>query len=378
MGQCLIESFAMSDSPTDSPVDAPIDAEKLPPERAQSPTGAAPELQPQAAPGGAATGRSGFGALVLGGAVAAALGFALAQVVPLSGGAPAISGGVSAGDLAAIKSDLADLRASVAAAPPTDTSGLTARLDAMESRLSGLAAPDLSAVEGRIAALEARPLGSLSAADAAALAGLQSEVAALKSGGISQAQVDAANAALQAKLDEAMAAATAMQTNAADTAAKAAQRGAVLQIGAALDSGAPYSSAIKALEGVNVPEALVANAAGLPSLKSLQDGFPPAARTALDAALKADMGAGWTDRALSFLRTQVGARSLSARDGTDPDAILSRAEAALSAGDVPAALSELDALPEIAKTAMAQWRLGADQRQAAQAALATLTQELGL
>ena len=378
MGQCLIESFAMSDSPTDSPVDAPIDAEKLPPERAQSPASAAAELPPQSAPGGAATGRSGFGALVLGGAVAAALGFALAQVVPLSGGAPAISGGVSAGDLAAIKSDLADLRASVAAAPPTDTSGLTARLDAMESRLSGLAAPDLSAVEGRIAALEARPLGSLSAADAAALAGLQSEVAALKSGGISQAQVDAANAALQAKLDEAMAAATEMQTNAADTAAKAAQRGAVLQIGAALDSGAPYSSAINALEGVSVPEALVANAAGLPSLKSLQDGFPPAARTALDAALKADMGAGWTDRALSFLRTQVGARSLSARDGTDPDAILSRAEAALSAGDVPAALSELDALPEIAKTAMAQWRLGADQRQAAQAALATLTQELGL
>ncbi len=378
MGQCLIESFAMSDSPTDSPVDAPIDAEKLPPERAQSPAGAAAELPPQSAPGGAATGRSGFGALVLGGAVAAALGFALAQVVPLSGGAPAISGGASADDLATIKSDLADLRASVAAAPPTDTSGLTARLDAMESRLSGLAAPDLSAVEGRIAALEARPLGSLSAADTAALAGLQSEVAALKSGGISQAQVDAANAALQAKLDEAMAAATAMQTNAADTAAKAAQRGAVLQIGAALDSGAPYSSAIKALEGVSVPEALVANAAGLPSLKSLQDGFPPAARTALDAALKADMGAGWTDRALSFLRTQVGARSLSARDGTDPDAILSRAEAALSAGDVPAALSELDALPEIAKTAMAQWRLGADQRQAAQAALATLTQELGL
>lgn len=378
MGQCLIESFAMSDSPTDSPVDAPIDAEKLPPERAQIPAGAAPEFPPQSAPGGAATGRSGFGALVLGGAVAAVLGFALAQVVPLSGGAPAISGGASADDLAAIKSDLADLRASVAAAPPTDTSGLTARLDAMESQLSGLAAPDLSAVEGRIAALEARPLGSLSAADTAALAGLQSEVAALKSGGISQAQVDAANAALQAKLDEAMAAASAMQTNAADTAAKAAQRGAVLQIGAALDSGAPYSSAIKALEGVSVPEALVANAAGLPSLKSLQDGFPPAARTALDAALKADMGAGWTDRALSFLRTQVGARSLSARDGTDPDAILSRAEAALSAGDVPAALSELDALPEIAKTAMAQWRLGADQRQAAQAALATLTQELGL
>ena len=175
-----------------------------------------------------------------------------------------------------------------------------------------------------------------------------------------------------------MQAVDAMQQSAAAAATKSAQGAAILQIHAAMDSGAAYGAALQALQGITLPEALTANAEGLPSLKVLQDSYPQAARLALEAALKADMGESWTERALSFLRTQVGARSLTAREGTDPDAVLSRAEAALSAGDVPGALTELDALPDTAKTAMETWRTGADRRQAAQAGLAALTQELGL
>jgi hypothetical protein len=321
--------------------------------------------------------RTGWGGPVLGGLIAAGLGFGLAQYLPFSG---MIGGGsgFSTEEGAVLKAEIADLRAALAAVPPADTGAVAARLDAVEQALAGMAAPDLSAIEGRIATLEARPTGSLSGADAAALAALRAEVASMKSGGIAQSQVDAASAALQAKLDETLAAAEALRVDASETAAKAAQRGALLQIGAALDSGAAFGSALQALEGAEIPEALSGNAAGLPSLKTLQDGFPEAARLALDAALKADMGDGWGERAMSFLRTQVGARSLTARDGADPDAVLSRAEAALTAGDVGTALTELDALPEIARTAMAGWRAGADQRQAAQAALYALTQELGL
>ena len=151
-----------------------------------------------------------------------------------------------------------------------------------------------------------------------------------------------------------------------------------MQISAALDSGAPYGSALKALEGASLPEVLVANVAGLPSLKSLQDSFPEAARLALDAALKDQMGSSWTERVTAFLRTQVGARSLTPREGDDPDAVLSRAQSHLAAGDVGAALAELDKLSDVAKTAIAGWRIGADLRQSAIAALGTLMQERGL
>lgn len=350
--------------PAEEPVlvpDAPAMASEPPRE---SPTAAPPR-------------RTGWTGPVLGGVIAAGLGFGLAQVPPFAGLFTSTAA-ISAEEFATLQAEVTGLKSALAAVPVTDTTALTTRIDGLETALSTATTPDLGAVEQRLSALENRPVGSLSGADAAALAALQTEVAALKAGGIAQSQVDAASAALQAKLDAAMAATQALQADTAAMATRAARQGALLQIGAALDSGAPFGSALKALDGVTIPPVLVENATGLPSLKSLQDGFPDAARLALDAAVKADMGTGWTDRALSFLRTQVGARSLTPRDGTDPDAILSRAEAALAAGDVPATLTELDALPDLAKTAMAGWRAGADKRQAAQAALATITQEMGL
>ena len=358
----------MSDSSSDLPAETVLPE----PERAIA---APPEAERPVPP---AARKSGWAGPVLGGVIAAGLGFGLAQYLPLAGYLGGAATGPSVEEMTALQTEVADLKAALAAQPQGDGADLAARLDALETRMANTAAPDLGALETRIAALEQRPVGSLSGSDAAALAALQAEVFALKSSGIAQTQVDAASAALQAKLDAAMAAAEAMQTSASETAAKSAQRAALLQISAALDSGAAFGSALTALDGITLPPALTDNSAGLPSLKSLQDSFPEAARLALDAALKADMGEGWTDRALSFLRTQVGARSLTARDGADPDAILSRAEAALAAGDVPATLAELDALPDIAKTAMAGWRTGADQRQAAQSALTALSQELGL
>lgn len=359
---------------TDKPaVDDPL-ADPVPEVAQAAPAQTTPPLPPPAAVAPVPR-RSGWAGPVLGGVIAAGLGFGLAQYLPFSNMATV---GVSAEELAAVRAELDSLKAAIAVLPGADLGGLTERLDALERRVADAAVPDLAPIEGRIAALESRPVGSLSAADAATLASLQAEVAAMKAGGISQAQVEAANAALQAKLDEAMAAAAALQASAAETATKSAERAALLQISAALDSGAPFGSAVTALQGAALPEVLTANAGGIPSLKSLQDGFPQAARLALDAALKDQMGTGWTERVTSFLRTQVGARSLTPKAGDDPDAVLSRAEAALSAGDVGAALAEVDKLPDVARSAIAGWRVGADLRQQALAALATLMQERGL
>jgi hypothetical protein len=207
----------------------------------------------------------------------------------------------------------------------------------------------------------------------AELAALKEQVAALGSGGSVPADVIAAADAAEARLKAAEASATAMAEQ-AEAAAAAARRGAALdRVTAALDSGAPYASALPELGGVDLPPVLLDNAAvGLPTVADLAERFPEAARTALEAALRANMGESWTDRVSSFLRSQTGLRSLTPREGNDPDAVLSRAEAALAQGRVADAITELAAMPEAGKPALADWLAQAQTRVDAEAAVAAL------
>ena len=156
-------------------------------------------------------------------------------------------------------------------------------------------------------------------------------------------------------------------------------RAALGRIHAAVDGGGPFGSAVTELSetGHEVPAVLAdAAASGIPTLPDLQRSYPAAARAALDAALRADMGESWTERATAFLRTQTGARSLTPLEGNDPDAILSRAEAALNQGQLAPALAELGALPDAAKVPLSDWIAAAEQREAAIAALASLSTAL--
>jgi hypothetical protein len=227
----------------------------------------------------------------------------------------------------------------------------------------------------RLAALESKPMPA--GTDSAALDQLRADVAAIKTNGAAvmsaqvQADLDAKVQATEAKL-------TAIEQSAQAQAAATLTRAALGQIAAALDSGAPYPSAIAALAGADIAVVLTDNAsAGLPSLQALQASFPDSARTALEAALRANMGESWSERVGNFLRTQVGVRSLTPRDGPDPDAILSRAEAALTAGDVAQALAEIATLPTPAQDALSAWRVRAQLRLDAQAALAALLAKAG-
>ena len=65
------------------------------------------------------------------------------------------------------------------------------------------------------------------------------------------------------------------------------------------------------------------------------------------------------------------------REGNDPDAVLSRAEAALVAGDLPAALAEIAALPPVAQEVLSPWVATAQTRLNAIAAVADLTSKIG-
>jgi hypothetical protein len=187
-----------------------------------------------------------------------------------------------------------------------------------------------------------------------------------------QAQLDGAVAEARSQIEAAQAEAARIEAEAAEAAEKAAATAALEQVAAALDTGAEYAEPLAVVvdAGVTVPEALTAGADGsIPTLPTLQAEFPDAARAALDASIRADEADTTMERAIAFLRTQTGARSLTPREGDDPDAVLSRAEAALRDGNLSAALTELGALPETGLAAMADWKAAAESRQAAVSAL---------
>ena len=111
-------------------------------------------------------------------------------------------------------------------------------------------------------------------------------------------------------------------------------------------------------------------------MAALRAGFAPAARDALTASLAETAGGSFWNRTTAFLRSQTGARSLTPRAGSDPDAILSRAEAALGAGDLGAALTEVAALPPAGQARMAEWQGLAERRLAAAQAIAAMAAQV--
>jgi hypothetical protein len=325
----------------------------------------------------------------IGGAIAAVFGFGLAQVVPdgwPSQGMDALEATVAeqAALIADQQAELAGLKieleaVSVQAAPDP---ALAERLDVVESAIpapydDAALAARITVIEDRLTAIEALPQDGSGAspaaiaAQAAALAALQAEVAALRGNAGSASDIEAAAEAAEARLAEAEARATELRAAAEADAAQAMTRTALRQIAVALEAGGPYASALAAFDPAVLPAVLVEGAeAGLPTLSDLQASFPDAAREALAASLKADMGDGWGDRLGSFLRTQTGARSLTPRDGTDP-------EAALAEGRIADCLAEVAALPEAGQQAMVAWVATAERHQAGAAALQSLQTAVG-
>ncbi|MDO5647217.1 COG4223 family protein [Paracoccus sp. (in: a-proteobacteria)] len=190
-----------------------------------------------------------------------------------------------------------------------------------------------------------------------------------------QQQIENAAEKAEQRLAEAQAEAQALQDAAAETTRRAQAIAAVASLQAALDHGVTPDHARDTLNaaGLDAPDAL---RVAVPSLAELQADYAEAARVALRASLRQD-SAGGGNLVTNFLRAQTGARSVTAREGTDPDAILSRANVQVQAGDIAAALTELAALPDSARAApaMADWLTRAQIHHDAQAALADLSSQ---
>lgn len=285
--------------------------------------------------------------MVLGGAAAAAIGFGAAMFIPpkLANNTAAFEQRLSQQDatLKALKDDVAGLsnpdQNGLAATTAQNTAAITdiaGRLEAIDNQIGALGAR-LTELENRLAPAPAQTPDAATNADITALRAALAE---------------------QKTQLEAMASRTAEQDKIANAGARATlRRAALTRMQTALDSGAGFAPALADLEetGVTIPAALKAVAAGgVVSLAQLQESFPDAARAALSAARKAQPETG-TGGFTAFLRDQLGARSLEPQAGNDPDAILSRIEAATRENRLADALAEMETLPEVARVELSDW-----------------------
>lgn len=341
--------------PAPSPEPAPAETPKAP--------------QPPAPPPAPAPTRSGGGAarfvgLLLGGIAAAAAGFGLATYGAREGWPLVLP------QTSTLQSEMVTLRDQVAALAATKID--PSRLDTLESQIASLPQQDSAALDQRLAVLEARPE---TAADPQLIADLQAQIGTLAT---RLAEQQTTTTRIAEEIDSQIRQKLEGATTEAEALRQAAERrAALLGLETALTAGLPLTNSAVRLQdaGIEVPEPLTALIDAPVTLPDLQAQIPDAARQALLAARKADMGDTLTDRLTTFLQTQTGARPLAPQEGDTPEAVLSRIESHVRSGDIAAARDQIASLPPAAQQALADWAALADRYLAGRAALATLLQE---
>lgn len=273
-----------------------------------------------------------------------------------------------------------------AAAPSGDTAALTARLDAVEKKVAaqptasvttsaapsgGAADAQVTALAGRLAALEQRP-----AVDPAQVA-----AAAKTAGAAAQAAEQVQQEVSGVKGEVASLADTVQKIANAQAQAQSLVLAAG-QLGATVASGQPFEAELKTARAVAGNDAAVIQALdtlaplagkGVPTRAQLADRFGPLADEIVKADIKGS-GATWVDQVTGTLSTLVTVRRQGGGIvGDTAEAVTARAEAAVHQGNLTAAVGELSALTGPAAQAAAGWLADAKARLGADNAGKTLT-----
>ncbi len=352
-----------SESPWDKETDADPVEEK--PEEPEPEAVQKPVVQPQPE-----VVRGSMWPAIFGGVVAALIGFIAGRGDTLDAYLPA-SMQRTVVDITALEAASAEASERAAAQ--------AALIEAQAVRLDALEAVDTTETLDVIAELEAD------------IAALTATIAALENQEPVTIQTDNAEAneaiaslqtALEAQNEEIAALAERAEAAEAGAAKEAAQilaRAALTRVVTAVDSGQPFGTALADLEAVTpveVPSPLQEAAEnGVPTMGVLREDFPDVARSALTAA-RSETPESEVVGITGFFQRQLNMRSVTPREGSDPDAVLSRMQAAVENGDLETALTEADGLPEAAKVVMADWVDAAQSRKAAQDAANELADSL--
>lgn len=325
---------------------------------------------PPAPPNEAPQRKGGFLPLLLGGLLAGGIGYGVHFLLEDSSDA----------EMAALRSEIAQLQASVRdLPPPADLTQLAAGLEELRAQVAEMA-PQTGFGEEELGAAISQLRAELEQSEGFDLGPLEARIQEFQDSLSLQQEAqdnwDARMAALEEEMADLRDLAERRVVEAEAAIDSALARSGLDSLRAALETGTPYSAAIARLREaeVDVPEALAAPAlTGIATVETLQETFPDAARRALRVALQESPADSTFDRLGNFFRAQIGARSTVPREGDDPDAVLSRAAAAVEAGNLEAALTEIDTLPSEAQDAMGDWLSEARARIAAEEALPALT-----
>lgn len=263
------------------------------------------------------------------------------------------------------------------------------RLDAAEGELASLGdAINATAGQGEIT-----ELSETVATLRATLDNVSADVAAAASArealGAQMATLSDQDAALQARADDLAGALDALSTRlddaetqlGANDPGRTARALAIGRVSEALARGGDLGPSLTALaetlpEGQGLPEALAQAAAqGLATPAAITAAFPEAADAILDASLTEE-DAGFAARLLDNARSVIRVRRVGAVEGETPEAIVSRIEASLAAGDLSGAYAEWQSLPEPAQAASSDWGAMISKRMEAQAALDALASDI--
>ena len=308
---------------------------------------------------------SGFFPLLLGGVIAGGIGFGIATFLQPEDNSAQMTELLNS--QAEQAEQISDLQAQLENLPTPDVS------DQIATGLGDL--PDqITEIQDRLQVVERQPNadGTLSET---ALAAYQAELDALRAE-LDEQQSAVMSAASQAGADLAAARAEAerLEQEALAAAEAAVARAAINRIATAVDTGAPFADALGDLDTSDVPVAFMdAAETGVTTSADLKDDFPAAARAALATARsegESDDAGGLS----GFLLSQFNVRSTSPQEGSSPDAILSRAEAAVKEDRVADALAEIEALPEVARAEITEWTARAQERADVLDAIAILSE----
>ena len=260
-----------------------------------------------------------------------------------------------------------------------DLSGTLAALDVSVARLKvdikalwAAQAEQAKALSQRINVLEKLPLTQ--GVSSVAIAAYERELAQLR------AEVGRMASYAATKIEQAKAMAEVLEVTNVKLSSNGPATGALNNIWMAVESGESFEDPLADLTAatdLDVSLSLVENAPmGVVSLIVLQRQFPVAARAALKLARQENGPQEGESRILAFLKTQLGVRSLKAKDGASADAILSRALAAVARGNLELALSEVAGLPASSKAPLQVWSKAAGRRLRVLTALQKLSNAL--
>ncbi|MBZ0128529.1 MAG: hypothetical protein K8F59_05400 [Rhodobacteraceae bacterium] len=387
----------------------PVQAQEPPksePRKAEPPKAEPPKSEPPKTkapePPRRSGGLAGFAALLAGGVVAGGIGwFANDALNPppkdygpdlarmdakLTETLAALDGRIATLETQRDNSALVKLEADVRAMK----AALDAEIARLGERMSGTetsldeALAGLEAARQRLAETVAETGGEISAATSELMSRYAAEIDALKARlenqTISREELDQKLQAITDKAEAGLDAARAKVTELTEAAGEVDLALARERLNAAIETGRAYGDQLAELAraaAVDIPAALGGRAdQGVPTLLQLQQGYPKAARKGLKASIRAGADDSLTGKLGAFLEAQLGARSLEEREGDDPDAILSRAEAALGRAELQAAADLVRQLPEPGVEAMAGWLKDADALLAVQAGLKELDQAI--